>query len=117
MNFNYEIRLVEKGHCITVPDEENTVSYAVWYDGFTEHRGTKRPVWSPMGWLINAVSIVSPNEEETAALAEEGLESLPNLSHKFVLVYKGREKRIFEDCFLVATDDQHWWEEYEVLEQ
>lgn len=125
MDFPYEIRRVPLGCMVTVPDEENTVSYAVRYEtpfamrpeDHVRNEGAQRPVMSPWGWIISSVAILDRkgNEEVLAALAKESMESLPNLAHKFMLVYHEGE-RMFDNCFLIATDDQSWWREYEVVQ-
>lgn len=125
MDFPYEIRQVPLGRMVTVPDGENTVSYSVQYEtpfamrpeDHVRNEGTQLPVWSPWGWIISSLAICcrGNDEELLFAMAKESLESLPDLAHKFMLVYNVGG-RMFDNCFLVATDDQIWWREYEVVQ-
>ncbi len=115
MNFPYEIRLVPKGFMVRVPDGESTVTYSVQDDPETVFkRGTYPPVMSPWGWTICNVALSCPgnNREDLFGMARENLGSLPDLKHKFMLVFNTGEW-MFENCFLVATDDDSWWREYE----
>ncbi len=125
MDFPYEIRLVDIGSVVTVPDGDNTVSYAVPYTTTFENGsmaaragepGPRPPTFTQWGWLIDSVTIISKDddEEKLAALAREGMESLPDLAHKFMLVYR-TGKGMFDSCFLVATDSSDWWQQYRSL--
>ena len=122
MDFPYEIRLVDRGSMVTVPDGDNTVSYAVPYTTTFENGdmvahacepGPRPPTFTQWGWLIDCICIVSKDDDEEtlAAFAREGMESLPDLTHKFMLVYH-TDKRMFDSCFLVATDNSDWWQKY-----
>ena len=117
MGFPYEIRLVDVGRMVIVPDGENTVSYAIWWDENGIYReGPRYPSCSNWGWIISSVAIVSRGDdrEKQLAMVKESMESLPNLAHKFILVYRASE-RMFDNCYLVATNDKNWWREFKVL--
>ena len=117
MDFPYDIRLVDVGTMVRVPNGTNTVAYAVWYDeNFVHCEGARRPARSRWGWLISSIALMSEDDDRKKLLtmAKNGIESLPDLAHKFMLVYH-RGERMFDNCYLVATDDQDWWQEYEVI--
>lgn len=116
MDFPYEIRQVPPGHMVRVPDGESTVSYGVRYEDGVRNEGTLPPVMSPWGWIVCGVALSCPdNDREVLLTMSKGsMESLPDLAHKFMLVYH-EDERMFDSCFLVATDNQDWWRQYEVV--
>jgi len=122
MKFPYEIRKVPVGRLVVVPDGENTVCWSVKYENPLARRpedrfraeGTQLPTLGGAGWLIHSLAIccVGDDKEVLFAMAKENLDSLPNLKHKFMLVYN-TGATMFWNCFLVATDNENWWREYE----
>ena len=117
MDLPYEIRRIPLGHMVIVPDGENTVSYSVQYEDQVRREGTHFPVMSPWGWIVCGVAVLDREGDEgiLARYAKESMESLPDLAHKFMLVYHEGE-RMFDNCYLIATDDHDWWRQYEVVQ-
>lgn len=122
MEFPYEIRKIPVGQLVVVPNGEDTVCWSVEYknpfakrpeDRFRSE-GAQLPTMSGHGWLIHslAISCVDDDKEVLFAMAKESLDSLPDLKYKFMLVYN-TGATMFWSCFLVATDNEHWWREYE----
>ena len=111
-SFPYDIRLVRPGHRVTAPDREHTVAYAA-------NLGPRHPsILYVDGWLIDSIAIMSRDDDskKLSDMAKDGLEELPNLAYKFMLTYRREPSRMFDYCFLVATDDLDWWKQYTLLE-
>ena len=126
MNFPYEIRKVSPGYLVTVPDGENTLTWSVKYEnpfaGRPEDRfraeGPQLPTMSGLGWVIHSVALSCQDDDKEVLfpMAKECMESLPDLKHKFLLVYN-TGATMFWNCFLVATDNEDWWRKFAVLEE
>ena len=125
MIFPYEIRKVPAGQMVVVPDGENTVSWSAEYENPFAARpedrfraeGAQLPTLNGFGWIVHSVALSCPNDDRGTLLemAKGCMEELPDLAHKFILVYH-TDQYMFWNCFLVATDDNTWWREFEVIE-
>jgi hypothetical protein len=125
MSFPYEIRKVPAGQWVTVPDGENTVAWSVEQnDPFAQReqdrvraKGPQLPFLHGGWWLISSVAFSCPGDDREVlfSMVEDTMETLPDLKHKFMLVYNTGET-MFWNCFLVATDNEEWWREFAVVE-
>lgn len=125
MSFPYEIRKIPTGQWVTVPDGENTIAWSLEHkDPFAEREqdrfraeGPQLPFLHGGWWMISSLALSCPGDDREVLLemAKEILEGLPDLAHKFMLIYH-TDATMFWNIFLVATDDEDWWREFAVLE-
>jgi hypothetical protein len=115
-NFPYDIRKVSIGEFVVVIRQEDTLC-------INGYGNLVAPFRSWAGWAATAISIyamnnacdyLSNNVTRCAEIAQESLDGMPNLGHKFMLTYR-EDEMLFDNCFLVTTEHSDWWKKYHLI--